>query len=185
MILVASVIRDYLYFEKGYIMEHYKSWTGLNKQLSETLCDELTDRITYFLTRYHDVHNSYGRAAIRLDGKELVCFSWIEMYHQEFDISSLYKEEQKSSYEEKIARMKPKWDADCTYYEMDFLDAILQFRNIPVQTALKSENYIIKILAIMDKRIGKRTLLRIADAKEYEKYPAWVRQFYELRLFKQ
>jgi hypothetical protein len=47
-------------------MEHYKSWTGLNKQLRENLCDELTDRIAYFLTRYHDVHNSYGRAAIRL-----------------------------------------------------------------------------------------------------------------------
>ncbi|TQI66564.1 hypothetical protein [Clostridium sp. KNHs216] len=166
-------------------MEHYKSWAGLNKQLSETLCDELVDRVTYFLTRYHDVHNSYGRAAIRLDGKELVCFSWIEMYHQEFDISALHKEEQESSYEEMIARMKPKWETDCTYCEMDFLDAVLQFRNMPVRTALESENYIIKILAIMDRRIGKRTLLRIADAKEYEKYPAWVRQFYELRLLNQ
>jgi hypothetical protein len=162
-------------------MEHYKSWTGLNKQLRENLSDELTGRITYFLTRYHDVHNSYGRAAIRLDGKELVCFSWIETYHQEFDISALYKKPERS-YEKIIARMKPKWDADCTYCEMDFLDAALQFRNMAVQTALKSENYIIKILAIMDRRVGKRTLLRIADEKEYEKYPAWVRQFYKLRL---
>ena len=119
-----------------------------------------------------------------MDDKELACFSWIEMYHQEFDISALHKEEQECSYEEMIARMKPKWDTDCTYCEMNFLDAALQFRNIPVQTALESENYIIKILAIMDRRIGKRTLLRIADAKEYEEYPAWVQQFYELRLLK-
>ncbi len=166
-------------------MEHYKSWTGLNKQLTETLCDELTDRITYFLTRYHDVHNSYGRAAIRLDGKELVCFSWVEICYQENDISLLCKEEQKLFSEEMITKLKPKWDADCTYCEMDFLHAVLQFRNMPIQAALESENYIIKILAIMDRRIGKRTLLRIADEKEYEKYPAWVRQFYELRLLKQ
>ena len=52
-------------------MENYKSWSGLNKQLSEPPCDELKNRITYFLTRYHSVHDSYGRAASRLDGTEL------------------------------------------------------------------------------------------------------------------
>jgi aerobic-type carbon monoxide dehydrogenase small subunit (CoxS/CutS family) len=163
-------------------MEHYKSWAGLNKGLNENLCDALKGRITYFLTRYHDVHNAYGRAAILLDGKELVNFSWIEMYHQESDISALHKLERETSYEELDIKMKPKWDADCTYCEMDFLDAVLQFRNMPVQIALQSENYIIKILAIMDKRVGKRTLLRSVAKSEYKMFPAWVRQFYELRL---
>ncbi|MDF2541682.1 MAG: hypothetical protein K0S47_1400 [Herbinix sp.] len=163
-------------------MDHYKSWSGLNKQLSEFLCDELKGRITYFLTRYHEVHNSYGRAAIRLDGKELVCFSWIEMYHQENDISILYDEKQDNSYEETIARMKPEWDINCTYYEMDFLNAVLQFRNMPIQAALQSDNYIIKILAIMDRRVGNKTLMRIENDNEYKKYPVWVKQFYELRL---
>jgi hypothetical protein len=58
----------------------------------------------------------------------------------------------------------------------------LQFPNMIIQDALESENYIIKILAIMDKRVGKRTLLRIIAENKYEIYPAWVRQFYELRL---
>ena len=48
-------------------LTHYKSWSGLNKQLIDCLCDPLKDRVSYFLTRYHDVHNSYGRAAILLD----------------------------------------------------------------------------------------------------------------------
>lgn len=52
-------------------MNHYKSWVGLNKRLTQQLCEPLKNRITYFLTRYHKVHNSYGRASIRLDGKEL------------------------------------------------------------------------------------------------------------------
>jgi len=51
-----------------------------------------------------------------------------------------------------------------------------------IQAALQSENYIIRILAVMDRRVGKRTLMRIAADKEYEKYPVWVQQFYELRL---
>ena len=69
-------------------MDHYKSWSGLNKWLCECLCEELKDRITYFLTRYHKVHDSYGRAAILLDGKELVCFSWIEQYRQEQQVAA-------------------------------------------------------------------------------------------------
>lgn len=163
-------------------MHHYKSWKSLNKQLTEYLCPELQGRITYFLTRYHKVHNSYGRAAIYLDGQELVSFSWIEMYYQEGDLSVLYKQEPESTDEEMISKLKPKWDRNCTYYEMDFLDAVLQFRNMSIQSALQSENYIIKILAIMDRRVGKRTLKRIADDKEYKKYPTWVQQFYELRM---
>lgn len=163
-------------------MDHYKSWAGLKKYLSENLYSTLKNRVTYFLTRYHDVHNSYGRAAILLDGKELVCFSWIEMYHQENDISILYKKEPEASYEELETKMKPKWDANCTYCEMDFLDAVLQFRNLPIQVALESENYIIRILAIMDRRVGKRTLLKILNDAAYKDLPAWVYQFYELRL---
>ena len=163
-------------------MTHYKSWAGLKKQLSETLCDTLINRVTYFLTRYHDVHNSYGRAAILLDGKEMVCFSWIEMYYQERDITPLYNEMPGSPYEELVKKMKSKWDANCTYYEMDFLEAVLQFRNMPIQEALESENYIIKALAIMDRRVGKRTLSRILEEAAFNDFPAWVRQFYDLRL---
>ncbi len=163
-------------------MTHYKSWAGLKKQLSETLCDTLINRVTYFLTRYHDVHNSYGRAAILLDGKEMVCFSWIEMYYQERDITPLYNEMPGSPYEELVKKMKSKWDANCTYYEMDFLEAVLQFRNMPIQEALESENYIIKALAIMDRRVGKRTLSKILEEAAFNDFPAWVRQFYELRL---
>lgn len=158
-------------------MTHYKSWAGLKKQLAETLCNTLINRITYFLTRYHDVHNSYGRAAILLDGKEMVCFSWIDMYYQERDITPLYNEMPGSPYEDLVKKMKPRWDANCTYCEMDFLEAVLQFRNLPIQEALESENYIIKVLAIMDRRVGKRTLSKILEEAVYNDFPTWVRQF--------
>ena len=78
--------------------------------------------------------------------------------------------------------MKPAWDETCTYCEWDFLSAVLEFRNLSIQDALNSEDCIIKILAILDKRVGKRTLQKIKEAEEYRKFPKWVRQFYELRL---
>lgn len=163
-------------------MERYKSWSGLNSWLKECLCEELKGRITYFLTRYHKVHDSYGRAAILLDGKELVCFSWIEQCRQEQVVSAKYAEDRSEDWFALYDEMKPTWDETCAYCEWDFLKAVLEFRNLSIQDALNSENYIIKILAILDKRVGKRTLRKIAQAEEYKQYPIWARQFYELRL---
>ena len=163
-------------------LAHYKSWAGLNKWLQECLCDDLKDRITYFLTRYHKVHDSYGRAAILLDGRELVCFSWVEQCRQEQQVSAKYAESGNKGWFELYDEMKSAWDKSCTYCEMDFLNAVLEFRNLSIQDALASGNYIIKILAILDKRVGKRTLEKIKQAEEYKQYPAWAGQFYELRL---
>lgn len=163
-------------------MEHYKSWAGLNSQLKGFLCDDLKNRITYFLTRYHKVHDAYGRASICLDKKELVNFSWAEMCRQDMDMGIAYDKDPFLSDDEVHAQLKPKWDAQATYHEMDFLDAALTFRSMAISNALESENYIIKILAIMDRRVGQRTLRQIAEEGTYRQYPEWVKQFYELRL---
>ena len=162
-------------------MHHYKSWAGLNKQLTERLYPPLQNRISYFLTRYHDVHNAYGRAAIRLDGTELVVFSWIEQYRQEFETDRLLRDND-STYEAAVEELKPKFDANCTYSEMDFLSAALDYRDLSIQDALQSENLIIRVLAILDKRAGKRTIQACVAEETYQKLPPWVKQFYELRL---
>ena len=78
--------------------------------------------------------------------------------------------------------MKNGWAETCTLCEWDFLSAVLEFRNLSIQDALNSEDYIIKVLAILDKRVAKRTLQKVKEAEEYKKYPDWVWQFYELRL---
>ena len=134
------------------------------------------------MTRYHDVHNAYGRAAVRLDGKELACFSWIEQYYQEEAIVDALREQPESGYKQIRENLKPGWDRNCTYCEMDFLDALLKYRSMPIQDALRSENAIIRVLAILDRRVGRRTLRRIGIEKTFENKPEWVWQFYELRL---
>jgi len=163
-------------------MEKYKSWSDLQKLLNDRLCPELRGRVTYFLTRYHDVHNAYGRAAIRVDGKERVCFSWIEQYRQESDLDEALREHPESNYEQLRGTLKPEWDAGCQYCEMDFVEAVLQYRSIPVQDALRSENLIIRVLAILDRRTGRRTLERMEVGQELANSPDWVRQFFDLRL---
>lgn len=162
------------------MVDHYKSWSQLNKNLSDLLCDELKGRLSYFLTRYHKVHNSYGRATIRLDHQELVCFSWVERYHQNHDLNEAWKET--GVWDPNNTDIKSRWDTNATYHDMDFLAAATTFLQTPIEEALYSENYIIRIFAIVDRRIGKRTLQKLAEDGDYQDFPAWVKQFYVLRL---
>ena len=160
-------------------MNHYKSWSGLNKQLTECLCDSLRNRVTYFLTRYNEVHNSYGRAAIRLDGKELVIFSWIDMYKQDSDINEHWKET--GIWDGDTLELKNKWEKEGILSDWDFLQAATDFLQMPIEEALISNNCLIRIFAILDRRVGKRTIKQIKDSEKYKTYPEWVQQFYELR----
>ena len=160
-------------------MNSYKSWGELNKRLSELLCDSLKGRISYFLTRYHRVHNSYGRASIRLDGRELVCFSWWDRYLQETD---LYERVWKSSDKEaERKKLEAEWKENGTFCDMDFLEAVTVFLDQPIEASLQSDNYFVRALAVLDRRTGKRTLRRLYEEGTYRELPQWVTQFYELR----
>ncbi len=161
-------------------MNRYKSWSGLNKQLKDRLCEPLKNRITYFLTRYHRVHNAYGRASIWLDGKELVCFSWVEMYRQEQDTHRRWKET--GLWDPRSPELQEKWNREAAFCEDDFLRAAANFLSLPIEAALASDNCLIRVFAILDQRVGKRRLEAIRAGEEYKTYPGWVRQFYELRL---
>ncbi len=160
-------------------MNHYKSWSGLNKQLNDYLCDSLKNRISYFLTRYHDVNNSYGRASIKLDGKELVIFSWIDMYKQDYDINEQWKDI--GIWDSTSLNLKKKWEKEGTLSDWDFLQAATDFLQLSITEALESDNCLIRIFAILDRRVGKRTIMRIKDSGIYKSYPEWVQQFYKLR----
>lgn len=156
-------------------MKSYRSWKALKNQLEELVCGELRGHITYFLTRYHRVHDSYGRAAVLMDKTELARFSWTELYRQESDLAALF--ERTGEYDER--HFKESWDEACAYCEGDFLAAALEFTDMRIADALCSDNYIIRIFAVLDRRVGKRTLEKLKN--ENEALPDWVSRFYRLR----
>ena len=145
----------------------YKSWSDLRKRQLTLLAPSLQGRVDYYLTRYHEVHNAYGRACILVDGQEAVCFSWVEMYEQEM-------------YNYDRAHL-PRWENDATFSDYDFLHALIAYRSLSVADALNSSDFIIRVLAILDHRVGKRTLQRLVQEDDWNGYPPWVRRFYMLR----
>lgn len=154
----------------------YKSWSNLKKQMEDLLCDALKDKISYFYTSYHEVHNAYGRAAINYFKKEIVAFSWSQMYEQESDVSELFLEGKDISYDN---LEKEKWMPECKLCEGDFINSLTIYLKTDIASSLNSDNYILRVLAYLDRRVGKRTLIKIKD--DVEKLPEWVKQFYLIR----
>ena len=154
----------------------YKSWSNLKKQMNDLLCDSLKDKISYFYTSYHDVHNAYGRATINYEKKELVVFSWVEMYEQEYEISRLLREGKIVSYKE---LQNEKWIPDGILCEKDFIQSLTIYLKTDIVTSLQSDNYLLRVFAYMDRRVGKRILVKIKD--EVDQLPEWVKRFYQIR----
>lgn len=170
----------------------YKSWGSLKKQMNDLLCSSLKDKISYFYTSYHDVHNAYGRATINYCKKEIVAFSWREQYAQERDFDERYKkmdcvpltlltcEERANLYSiETTMTAKEKWMPNCTLCETDFINSLTIYLKSDIKTSLHSDNYLLRVFSYMDRRVGKRTLIKIKN--EVEKMPQWVKQFYQIR----
>lgn len=59
-------------------------------------------------------------------------------------------------------------------------DAIREYKELPIVKSIVSQNPVVRMFAIMDRRIGKRTLKKLA--KEVDKQPKWLNFFYKLRL---
>ena len=167
----------------------YKSWSNLKKQMNDLLCDSLKEKISYFYTSYHDVHNVYGRATINYCKKEIAAFSWLERYAQQRDMVEQYKKMKDASIEfndcmlayefANTTAMREKWMPNCILCETDFVNSMTIYLKTDIATSLSSDNYLLRVFAYMDRRVGKRTLIKIKD--DVKKLPDWAKQFYQLR----
>ena len=104
------------------------------------------------------------------------------MYKQVLDVFKTWKTTGKWDYDN--SAFKEKWSNDVTFSDCNFLSAATEYLQLSIKDALESENYLIKVFAIMDRRVSKRTLEKIRNANLYKEYPEWVQQFYRLRMEK-
>lgn len=171
-----------------------QSWSGIRKRLEEDLlCDSLKGRVRYFITKYKNSHDESGRVAIRVDDKEIIQGHIFNFYKGYMELEERFKTELKiperhwngkeeenhlenlevEDYIEEIRLDDGLFDV------WQFTDAVDEFLSMSIEDSLRSSNPLIKLLAILDRRVGKRTLRRIKESTEEQ--PAWLEYFYNLR----
>jgi len=160
------------------------SWSGMRKYLeSEMLAESLHGRIRFGCTSYPGMDGCHV-IEICVDGKQLKRFSW-ETVNTYF-IDNGYKENSKPyGYFEywqdffKLLDNVPITERT-EYTDEEFCEALTVYRNQDIKESINSVNPLVKMFALLDRRVGKRTL---SDIKEMaECYPEWLKKIYELRI---
>lgn len=154
------------------------NWSSIRRKLEkEYLALSLRGRIQYFVTRYKFTHDQEGRAAILLDGEEVLCGN----YYNKFFKSDLFPRDEKYShrirneysYIDEVAL-----ELGC-FDQRSFYSAFKEFDNQSIEDSLKSDNLLVRIFAVLDRRIGKRRLVKMRN--EIENEPEIFQFFYKVR----
>lgn len=156
-------------------------WSAIRVKLEqEHLAIALRGRIQYFATTYNKCPDHEGRAAVRVDGKEIFKSSYYEYSFAEWNArKEIDKCNIDLSFKERcdLARQTVLNGGD--FDQRDFYNAFREFDNQSIEMSLVSANPIVRMFAILDRRVGKRKLISLSSAMEGELH--WLRMFYRLR----
>ena len=159
------------------------SWSAMRRLLEqENICDSLKGRVQYFATRYRESHDREGRIAIRIDGNEVFksdFYDWDIKRHQTWDEINETKG-RKTSYSESGEQMELGALNKGGLDQFAFYNAFHAYSNSSIDDSLAAPDPVIRLFAILDKRVGKRSLQKILS--EVGNQPEWLQFFYRLRL---
>ena len=157
------------------------SWSGMRKYLEkEMIAENIRGRVRYGCTRYVGMDN-YHIFDVCIDGKQIKRFS-LETVNSYF-IEQGYSENKSPvgvhEYWDSFLNCMEKYPMSTRteYTDDEFCNALEKYRNNDIQNTIVSDNPIIRMFAILDKRIGKRTI----DKLNVSEQPEWLQVFYELR----
>lgn len=159
------------------------SWSGMRKYLEqEMLAESLQKRVRYGCTTYAGMDDCHI-FEICIDGKQIKRFS-LETVNSYFIDNGYTVNKHPNGIGEYWAEFWPLLDkhpiTDRTEYtDEEFCVALEKYRNQDIQESLYSNNPLIRMFAILDRRVGKRTLIKLKN--EFDNQPQWLQQIYLLR----
>ena len=160
------------------------SWSGMRKYLEQDmLAKSLQGRIRYGCTAYVGMDGCHI-FDICIDGEQVKRFSW-ETVNTYFIDSGYTKNSNPSGIAEYWAEFwtlleKYPINQRTEYTDEEFCGALEEYRNQNIQESIYSKNPLVRMFAVLDRRIGKRTLQKLHATLEEQ--PEWLKQFYLLRL---
>ena len=155
------------------------TWSGIRKRMeSEYLAESLRGHISYFATSYSKSPDHEGRAAIRYDGKEVIKGGYYQNWTKAESFPKDEKYERRMSqefaYMDDTAIKLGVFDQTCFYRAFD------EFDNQSIEKSLYSENLLVRIFAVLDRRVGKRKLISMKESIENE--PDSIKEFFAIRM---
>ena len=155
------------------------TWSGIRHKLeTEYLALSLRGHIQYFATTYSKSPDHEGRASIRYNGKEIIKGNYWNQYVKAhlFPKDDTYDRRMRESFLfiDNTALELGVFDQRCFYQAFD------EFDNQSIDKSLSSDNLIVRIFAILDRRVGKRRLFSMRELMENQL--SVFQEFYAIRM---
>ncbi len=153
-------------------------WSQIRHRLeNDFLAPSLRGHIRYFVCCYSKCPDQEGRAAILLDGREVIEGSYWEQWSK----AHLLPKDDKL--EKRLHTEFPYMDDTAVKYgqfdQRQLYIAYREFSEQSIEKSLASDNMLVRIMALLDRRTGKRTLERLGKSIADE--PEMFRLFYDIR----
>lgn len=160
------------------------SWSGMRKYLEkDMLANSLQGRIRYGCTTYVGM-DGCRIFEVCIDGIQVKRFSWetVNTYFIDNGYTQNPHPSGISEYWEGFWSLLEKYPINqrSEYTDEEFCEALEVYRNHDIQDSINSCNPLVRMFAVLDRRIGKRTLTKIYET--INEQPEWLRQFYVLRM---
>jgi hypothetical protein len=159
----------------------HRHWADIRKILEQDLlCDSLKGRVRYFTTRYRKAHDDTGRVCVLVDENEIINMPFRiedDRYCETYKRKNNMPDKSFSEIHKEVFR---DFADKGLYYPGDFGFALDEFLSADIQSSLYSENWLVRMFAVLDRRVGKRTLEKIKS--DIPNLPVWLQFFYNLRL---
>ncbi len=155
------------------------SWSGMRKYLEqEMLAESLRGRVRYGCTAYVGM-DGCRIFELCIDSVQFKRFSW-ETVNTYF-IECGFKSEKSTDYWDEFWLLLKQYPIDQRdeYTDEEFAQALSDYRNQDIQASAVSLNPLVRMFAILDRRVGKRSLKRLKETLEEQ--PTWLKELYNLR----
>ena len=164
-------------------MGYEGSWSGMRKYLEkEMLADSLKGRVSYGCTTYVGMDGS-KIFEISVDDEQIKRFSLetVNNYFIEKGYNSIENPYGAIEYWDEFWSLLDKHPLNerTEYKDSEFAEALSVYRNQDIKCSVQSDNPIVRMFAILDRRVGKRTLEKLKDILDEQ--PEWLKYFYSLR----
>ncbi|MCU0306031.1 MAG: hypothetical protein MUC56_18405 [Thermoanaerobaculales bacterium] len=143
-------------------------WSKLKKRVESFFASSVVGRVELRVTNYRKSHDWEGRAWITIDKEEICNFcTWkyfVEHGKLKRDIQEAnnatewWEPSQRSEYYSAIEQADDILEKQGLVSQYYFEEALETYLQLPIETALASDNFIHRSLAILDRRTGKRRL---------------------------
>ena len=167
-------------------MLYSPKWSKAKKQLKSFTCESLRSRVDFQVINYRRAHDQLGRAVITVDKEEKLNMCTITAEREEYYRKRVIRKQSDDFNFDDVCNNLAINDkahqllkSEAIYGQYDFFSVLEEYFNKSIEDCLKSPDILIKILCLLDRRIGKRTLIKMSETVTSEH--SLIRDFFKLR----